>query len=317
MKAVAIDSFGGPEKLKLVDIETPTPQAGEVLVEVSHASVNPVDYKIREGYLAGAIEHKFPLIPGWDAAGTIKEVGSGVTDFAVGQKVYAYCRKPVVQWGAYAEYIALEAKNVARMPSNLTFAEASAVPLAALTAWQALVDFAKLTDGQTVLVHAGAGGVGSYAIQFARYLGARVFTTATEKNHGYVTELGANRPIDYTKVNFAEVVKELEPGGVDVVFDCAGGSSLTDSYGIVKPGGHLVSIVETPSAELAAKHRLTAGYWFVSPSGEQLKNIAGLIEQGDVRIPRIEILPLRDVALAHQKSESRRTQGKIVLAVKE
>ena len=196
MKALVMDSFGGPEKLHWAEVPTPVPAANEVLVQIAYAGLNPVDWKIADGHLQKMLPHHFPLILGWDAAGTITQVGKDVKTWKAGDKVFAYCRKPAVQWGTYAEYITLEAGNVAKAPSNLTFAQAAGVPLVALTAWQALHEVALLKPGENILVHAGAGGVVGYAVQFAKNQGAKVFSTAGTKNQGFLKELGVDYPID-------------------------------------------------------------------------------------------------------------------------
>ena len=197
MKAIVIDAFGGPDRLRAAEVPTPKASAGEVVIELACTSVNPVDWKIREGMLSGLFPHTFPLILGWDAAGTVSDTGEAVNEFSVGDRVYAYCRKPTVQWGTYAEYVAVPASAVAAMPANLSFAEAAAIPLVGLTSWQVLFDAANLRAGQTVLIHAGAGGLGSIAIQLAKNAGATVFTTASAANHEYVRSLGADHVIDY------------------------------------------------------------------------------------------------------------------------
>ena len=216
MKAIIINGFGGADGLQMAEVPTPTAQADEVLIRVAYAGVNPVDWKIREGMLEGLFEHRFPLILGWDAAGTVAAVGTAVTDFKVGDKVYAYCRRPIVQWGTYAEYLAMESSAVAPIPANLTFAQAAAIPLTALTSWQALFDAGQLKAVQSVLIHAGAGGTGGMAIQFAKHAGGTVFTTASAGNHEYVRSLGADHVIDYQRESFVEVVKNKSPDGVDL-----------------------------------------------------------------------------------------------------
>lgn len=315
MKAIAIKEFGGIEKLMLTDIPKPEPAPNELLIEVVYTAVNPVDWKIREGKLNKVLPHQFPLIPGWDAAGTVAAIGKNVKNFKVGDEIFAYCRKPIVQWGTYAEYVAFDADNVAKKPSNINFAQAAAIPLAGLTAWQALFDSLKLKKGETILIHAGAGGVGSLAIQFAKHAGAKVITTASTKNHAYVKKLGADAAIDYTG-GFVSKVKEIAPQGVDAVLDCVGGQTLTDSVSVLKPKGRLVSIVGHLDPALAAKHQIHSDYLFVAPNGKQLAEIAKLISENKVKAPSIEEMPLKDAAKAHEKNQQRHIQGKIVLKVK-
>lgn len=316
MKAMAIEAFGGSDQLRLMDLPVPEPKDDEIRIEVAAAGVNPVDWKIRKGLLKQAFPHEFPLIPGWDAAGTVHALGKAATRFEVGDKVHAYCRKPVIQWGTYAEYVTVREAVTAPMPRNLSFAQAAAIPLAGLTAWQALIDFALLVPGQTVLVHAGAGGVGGLAIQFAKHHGATVYTTARASNHDYVKDLGADVAIDYTRENFADRVRALEPDGVDVVFDTVGGNTLTESYQVVRPDGVLVSIVDMPDRRTAELYNLRAGYIFVEPNGDELREIGRLIEAGAVRPPAIEEMPLEAAAAAQDKNEARHVHGKIVLKIR-
>jgi NADPH:quinone reductase len=316
MRAIAIEAFGGSETLKPMDLPKPVPHAGEVLIAVHCASVNPVDWKVREGFLKKRLPHVFPLIPGWDAAGVVSAVGKGVKEFKVGDRVYAYCRKSTVQWGTYAEFVTMAADAVAPMPANLTFAQAATIPLAGLTAWQSVIGTAQLVRGKTILVHAGAGGVGGMAVQFARHVGATVYTTATRRNHGYVTGLGAHHAIDYASEDFAAAVKRFCPSGVDVVFDTVGGDVQTRSYNVLKPGGMLVSIVDPPDETLAATHNVRANYVFVSPNGQQLREIARLIDRAAVKAPQIEELPLEQAAAAQDRSRAGHVAGKIVLRIR-
>jgi NADPH:quinone reductase-like Zn-dependent oxidoreductase len=315
MKAIVIHEFGGSDQLTLTDVPTPAPAPGEVLIQTRFAAVNPVDWKIREGYLKGMFPHGFPLIPGWDAAGVVQAVGEGVSDLSVGDAVYAYCRKPEVQWGTYAEYVTFPAEHVAPKPVDIGFAEAAAMPLASLTAWQSLVGFAELKKGETVLIHAGAGGVGSYAIQFARHLGARVITTASAGNHAYVTSLGAEVVVDYRKDDFVAVVGDLHPKGVDVVFDLIGNESQPRNYEILKKGGRLVSIVSAPDQALAEAAGVRAGFVFVSPRGDHLREIAALVNAGAVRPPPVKVFPLSDASAAQDESEGGHVRGKLVLEI--
>jgi NADPH:quinone reductase-like Zn-dependent oxidoreductase len=315
MRTIAIESFGGAERLTPMDLPTPVPQAGEVLIAVRCAGVNPVDWKIREGQLKKHFQHEFPLIPGWEAAGIVNAVGGNVREFKIGDRVYAYCRKPIVQWGAYAEFVAMAADAVAPMPANLSFAQAAGIPLAGLTAWQSVIGAAQLARGKAILVHAGAGGVGGMAVQFARHVGATVYSTATRRNHGYVTGLGAHHVVDYAAEDFAAAVKRLCPSGVDVVFDTVGGEVQARSYEAIKPGGTLVSIVDPPDEAFAAKRQVRAVYVFVSPDGQQLREIARLIEAGAVKPPHVEEMALDQAAAAQEKSRAGHVVGKIVLRV--
>lgn len=315
MRAMVIDDFGGPERLHLAELPDPRPAPGEVLIRVIFAGVNPVDWKIREGMLAGRFPHHFPLIPGWDAAGTVAAAGAGVDGFAVGDRVFAYCRKPEVQWGTYAEYVVVPADAVAPMPRTLGFAEAATIPLAGLTAWQSLFEAANLKKEQWVLVHAGAGGVGSLAVQFAKHIGARVLATASAANHAYVRGLGADDVIDYTRTDVVAAVRERVPDGVDVVYATVGGDVLRDSYRAVRRGGFVVSIVDQPLQEEAARAGAEHAYVFVEPNGRQLQQISEWIDAGEVRAPEVTEMPLADAAKAQELNRAGHVRGKIVLAI--
>jgi NADPH:quinone reductase-like Zn-dependent oxidoreductase len=316
MKAMVIDKFGGPGQLHLAERPIPEPADDEILIELQYTSVNPVDWKIREGYLKESFPHQFPLIPGWDAAGIVRKVGRKVTMYKGGEKVYAYARKPDVQWGTYAEFVTVPAEAAAPMPQNIGFAQAAALPLTALTAWQALFEAARIKPGQTLLIHGGAGGVGGMAIQLARHAGAAaVYTTASARNHDYVRRLGAQHPIDYNSGNFADALLKLEPAGVDVVLDTVGGPVLRESLRAVKRGGLLISVIEPPDAAAAAAREVRTGYVFVSPNGAQLREIAGLIEQGALKPPRIEEMRLDQAPAAQERSRGRHVAGKIVLKI--
>lgn len=315
MKAILMENFGGTDQLYLGDAPKPFPEENEILIKILYTSVNPVDWKVRAGLLKNRVPHEFPIILGWDAAGIIEQVGSKVTQFKPGQAVFAYCRKPTIRWGTYAEYVAIPAENAALKPQNISFAEAAAIPLVGLTAWQALFDFAKLKSGEKILIHAGAGGVGSMAIQFAKTAGAFVYTTAGAANEAYVKGLGADAVIDYKRESFVEAIKQQDPKGIDVVFDTLGGQTLRDSFQVLKPQGRLVSLLEQADPKLAEQYQVQVGYVFVSPNGQELQHIARLIEEGRVRPPYIEEMLLEEVAQAQEKVQQGHTRGKIVLRV--
>jgi NADPH2:quinone reductase len=312
MKAILFTAFGGPEQLVLSDVPQPVPQEHEVLIQVRAAGVNPVDWKIREGLLQSRLPHELPIIPGWDVAGVVADVGKNVTEFKIGDEVFAYVRKPVVKWGAYAEFVAFDAKNVALKPRTITMAQAAALPLVSLTAWQSIFDTVQLTKGETILIHAGSGGVGSMAIQFAKHQGATVFTTASAQKHAYVKQLGAEGALDY-KGDFATALKAYVPDGVDVVFDCVGGKTLEQSLPCLKKGGRLVSLLEQLSSEQAKTWGVSAHYVFVVPNGEELKQIADLIDLHHVVPPPVLEMPLSQAAEAQEKLRAGDVFGKIVL----
>lgn len=307
MKAIRYHEFGGPSVLKYEDAPRPTPKANEVLIKVYAAGVNPVDWKIRAGKVARGVT--LPVIPGFDASGVIEEVGAEVKDFKKGDEVFAFTALP--RGGAYAEYCVALPNEVARKPASIDHVRAAGVPLAALTAWQALFDAAKLRPGQTVLVHAGAGGVGHFAIQLAKAKGAKVIATASAGNLAFLKELGADQAIDYKAQKFDEIVKD-----VDVVLDSIGGETLNRSYAVVKEGGYVVSIVQAPDPEKLKARNLKGSNMLVKPNTTQLAEIAALIDAGKVKPTVGETFKLEDAAKAHELSETGHARGKIVLKVR-
>ena len=314
MKAVYIRQFGDSTTLEVGEVPDPEPGPGEIQIRIDHTSVNPVDWKIREGYVQSMMPHEFPLILGWDAAGTVAKVGPDAKSFALGDEVYSYTRRPTVQFGTYAEYTVAGESAVAAKPKTLSFAEAATVPLVSLTAWLALVDFAEVSSGDNVFITAGAGGVGSFGIQFAKHRGANVITTASAKNHDYVRSLGADHVVDYTKGDTVAAVRAWK-NDVDVVFDCAGGKSLDEAWQVIKNGGRLVSIVDTPSEERAKEKEVRAAFVFVSPSGEELAQIGALIDAGKVQIPHLQVKSVKDAAAALDENQNRHVRGKVALKI--
>jgi NADPH2:quinone reductase len=315
MRAIVFDEFGGADKLKLTEVPDPVAGPGEVLIRVVASGVNPVDWKIREGHLKGGFPHVLPIIPGWDVAGVVEAVGEGVSRLRVGHRVWAYGRKAVIQMGAYAEYIVLPQTSVALMPRGLLFHEAAGVPLAGLTAYQCLFGEPKLTSGQTALIHAASGGVGSLAVQLAKSVGARVIATAGPSNLEFVRELGADHVIDYRAQDLVAAVRSHSPAGVDLVLDSVGGDVQVQSLALLRPGGHLVSISSTPKAELLQRHGVTGRFLFVSPSVEQLDAISALVEAGRFRVEITRLYPLAAAAAAQAESQTGHTRGKIILVL--
>lgn len=315
MKAIVIDNFGGRDLLKLADVPKPVPGPREVLIRLHAAGVNPVDFKIREGLLRTRMPHQFPIIPGWDAAGVVECAGSRCRRLAPGDAVYAYARKPIIKDGAYAEYLVLPEQQVARKPDALSFAEAAAVPLAALTAHQSLFLAAKLRRGQTALIHAGAGGVGHFAVQLARLAGARVLATAGPANLDFVRALGADTVVDYTAVDFVERVHDITGEGVEVAFDTVGGDVQVRSAQAVRPGGTLVSILAYRDEAALRARGIQTRYVFVSPNRPQLDRLSRLFDQGRLRVHISARLPLAEASTAHEGIEGRHTRGKVVLAI--
>jgi NADPH:quinone reductase-like Zn-dependent oxidoreductase len=315
MKAIVINDFGGRDKLQLTDLPVPTVKEGEILVRVKAAGVNPVDWKIREGYIKDLFPYEFPIILGWDAAGIVEQTGPGVTRFKQGDEIFAYCRKPIVHGGAYAEYIALEEEHAALKPKNISFEEAASIPLAALTAYQSLFDAARINPGETILIHAAAGGVGGFGVQLAKDHGAVVWATASGGNNKYVKDLGASQVVDYTKEDFREAIRSQYPDGVDVVFDCVGGEVLRKSAEIVKGGGRLVTIVDDPTD--LPRSDIQKEFVFVAPNSSQLTELARMVELGRLKTHLSQVFDFGadEARKAHELSESGHTRGKMVLVL--
>lgn len=306
MKAVRIHNYGGPEVLMYEDVPRPVPAPEDVLVRVHAAGVNPVDWKVREGRLQGRVDQHLPLVIGWDVAGIVEAIGPNVTTLKIGDAVYAH--PDMSRDGAYAEYITVRASEIALKPQSLDFVHAAAVPLAALTAWQSLFDTAHLSAGQSVLIHAGAGGVGHFAIQLAHWKGARVATTASVNNTGFVRSLGADDVIEYHSTRFEDVLKNI-----DVVFDTQGGEIYERSWKVLKKSGVIVSLINQRSTELAEQYNARAAYVFVQPNAGKLTEIAGLIDNGTIKPVVDTVLPLAEARQAHSLIQGGHTRGKIVL----
>ena len=308
MKAVRMHDYGDASKLVHEDAPKPTPAKGQMLVQVKVAGVNPVDWKIRSGMFRGGLEFTMPATLGFDVAGEVAEVGEGVTKFKKGDKVFAYLA--LDRGGGYAQFAIVQEEEAASMPAALDFVKAGATPLTSLTAWQCLFDVAKLQKGQTVLVHGGAGGVGHFAVQLAKWKGAKVIATASAENTDFVKGLGADQVIDYKATKFEDVVKDA-----DVVLDAVGGNTTNRSAAVLKKGGILVSIAGEPDPALFAAKGVRVADHLVQPSGTQLAEIAKLIQAGTVKPHVGTQLPLKDAAKAQQLSESGHSRGKIVLTV--
>jgi NADPH:quinone reductase-like Zn-dependent oxidoreductase len=308
MNAVRIHRYGGPEVLRYEKAPRPEPGTGEVLIRVHGAGVNPVDWKVREGYARDFLKHALPLVPGWDVSGVVEAVGPGATRWKPGDELFS--RPDIARNGAYAEFLVVRESEAARKPQSLDHLQAAAVPLAALTAWQALFDAAGLGPGQTVLIHAAAGGVGHFAVQLAKWKGARVIGTASAGNHAFLRTLGADDTIDYTTTRFEEVVRDA-----DVVLDTMGGDTQQRSWKTLREGGILSTILAPPPEEaIPPEKRL--GYTFVQPNAEQLSEIATLIDAGKVRTVVETVLPLPEARSAQERSQAGHVRGKIVLQVK-
>ena len=315
MKAVIINEFGGKETLTLTDVSKPQPAADEVLVRIKAAGVNPVDWKIREGWLKGLLPHEFPIILGWDLAGVVEETGDQVQGFAKGDHVFAYNRRPVIQQGTYAEYAAVPQSCTAHSPDRLSFEESASIPLAALTAYQAIYDAVQLQQDQSILIVGASGGVGGFAVQFANLIGAEITAIASEKNHDYLHALGAEHTICYTRGDFQEPFKSIYPLGADVVFDLVGGETLKMAGHCVKSGGKVVSITDDPRARVPEDKDIQSHFVFVEPNAKQLDHIRKMVDSAKLKTHLSAVYPLPDVHKAHADMETGHTCGKIVLKV--
>lgn len=308
MKAVRIHQYGGREVLSLDEIPVPDIAPDEVLVRVVAASINPVDWKVRAGYLAQMIPHQLPLTLGWDVSGVVVASGSEVTQWQAGDAVYS--RPDLARNGTYAEFVAIRANECARKPRTISHVEAASLPLAGITAWEAMMDTARVRAGQRVLVHAGSGGVGSLAIQLVKAAGATVIATASGRNRALVESLGVDQFVDYTTTKAADAV---EP--VDAVFDTIGGEVQEASWSLLKPGGIQVSIINPPDEAKAAAIGVRAGFVFIGPNAPVLDKLAAMVDGGSLRPIVGAEFALEDIAAAHALSESGRAVGKIVLYV--
>lgn len=310
MKAVVIEKYGGADVLEIRDIPMPVVEEHDLLIEVYASSVNPVDWKIREGYLKERIQYKFPLVLGWDVAGVVKETGPQTGLFRPGDRVFS--RTDIARNGTYAEYVAVDEGLVALMPDNISFREAAAVPLACQTAWQALVEIAQVKQGDKVLIHAASGGVGSFAVQIAKYKGAHVAATCGTTNTRLVKSLGADEVIDYSVTDFSKELHDF-----DIVLDTMGGETYRKSFKMVKKGGTVISLIERPDEALARESGAKAEYMFLQPERKRLVQIAALLSEGRIKPVLGIVLPLEEVRKAHTISQSHHAKGKIVLTVKE
>lgn len=332
MKVALIRSYGGPEAIEIANLPDPSPQPNELLVRVHAASVNPIDWKIARGKVKLILPYEFPLVLGSDVSGEVISVGSAVTGFAPGDAIYGRVDK--LHIGTFAEQITVNAQDVVKKPAQLSHAEAAALPLVGLTSWQVLSELGQIGPNQRVLIHAGAGGIGTVAIQIAKTLGAYVITTASAGNHELVCSLGADQIIDYHRENFSDLLSDI-----DLVFDTIGGQTLKDSFRVLKPGGKLISIAHLPDTEslknfdapayarallwlanwpmrrLAKQYKVLYRYWFMRPDGVQMAKLSELVETGRLKPIIDRCYPLEKTADAFRYLEAGHARGKVVIEV--
>lgn len=310
MKAIRFHQYGGPETLRLDEVSMPEIGPDEVLVEIHACAVNPADFKFRAGWYAQYVPLSLPFIPGADFSGSVVKAGPLASRFKPGDPVFGM--RPVQTGGSYAEYIAVPSDTLAHKPFNVSHAEAAGAPLAGLTAWSALFDHARIGPGQTILIHAAAGGVGSFAVQLAKRAGAHVIATTSASHVELVSSLGADEVIDYRSTDFTTVVKN-----VDVVLDTLGGESQARSFGVLRAGGTMVTL-QPPGIDdaVARAHGVRAGLVAVTAHGDRTAELAALLQAGTLKVVIDQTFPLAEARAAHERSESGRARGKIVLQVR-
>lgn len=324
MRAIVIYRFGGPEELQLAEVPTPEPGAGEVLIRVVLAGVNPADWKCREGRLQPYFNYQFPFIVGFDAAGVVERVGESVTGYAVGDAVLTSSNQGRGEWGSYAEYLKSSTATVAKLPDGIDFAQGATIPTAGATAWGAIHDVGAVQAGQKVLINGGSGSVGMFAIQLAKAAGCEVAATCGPANLDFVKSLGADRVIDYRGENVLEATAAWAPAGVDLLLDAVGlGSLPPDATRVIRPGGALVAIatliqdIAGFDAALAKSRdvRLLSNMAAAARIPEHLRAVVDAVAQGRVKTPPYEILPLEQAGEAHRRVADGHVRGKLLLRV--
>jgi len=308
MKVIEIQNYGDSSTLKKVETVKPTIGNEQVLIKIKASSINPVDIKIRMGYLAGMLPKTFPIVLGWEASGIIEEVGSQVKDLTIGDEVYTMPN--FMQGGTYAEYVAVNSNEVALKPTTISFAKASTVPMVAGAAYTSLIKVAQVSSGQKILIHGAAGAVGSYAVQMAKEKGLYVIGTATGTGIEFLKNLGADEVIDYTTTDFLKAINDL-----DVVLDLVGGETLEKSYNLLKKGGILVSTVTPPSADKAIELGIRVAMTNTEPDVAMLNEIAKLIDAGKLKVQEPILSTLDNAQTDHQLLENRTAKGKIVFQI--
>lgn len=307
MKAVRIHAYGSADVLQYEDAPMPQVMADDVLIKITASSVNPVDHKVRAGKAQERWPVTFPYTLGWDVSGVVEETGTLITNYKKGDKVYA--RTDPWRNGAYAEYVTVRASDVSPAPVSIPLEHAAGIPLAGQTAWAGLFEQGLLQKGQSVLIHGGSGGVGTFAVQLAKFVGAHVTATTSAANIDLVKSLGADRVIDYKTQDFSKLVQ-----GVDLVFDTIGGDTQKKSWGVIRKGGILVSTVGADE-KAAKEHGVTAKSYMVDSSGGRLQAMTALVDAGRLRVIIDKTFPLTDVKGAHELSEAGHATGKIIIKV--
>lgn len=311
MQAAVINKYGQNVEIKLSEVAKPSIQSNQVLIKIAAAGVNPVDFHVRNGMLAESGTHTLPLILGWDAAGTIEEIGEDVDHFSLDDEVFVF--SPIGEQGTYAQYLAVDANFVMAKPKSLSMAESAAVPLAALTAYQGLKNDGQLQSGQNILILGGSGGVGGFAIQIAKAMGAHVTATTSTKNLEYVKQLGADKVINYKEIEFDDIVKEI-----DLVFITTNNHNVVErSLNITKKGGYVVSTFDDIAPEIVKSSGVNFSRMWVQNSGRDLAHIANMIDEGKINVQLDSIYPLAQANDALLKSEGNRAVGKIVITINE
>lgn len=315
MKAVFFEEFGGPEVLQIATLPEPNLVDGHLLIDVHYAGVNPIDWKARRGIYTKIFEHQFPIVAGFDYAGTVRAVGKGVSGFAVGDRVNGMNLGKTLHHGTYAEVTLGPAQSVAHIPDELSFEAAAAIPSGGLTAGQSLIDFGDLGPGQSVLIQAGAGGVGSLAIQLAKQRGATVFTTARANDLDYVRNLGADYAIDFETQDFVHVTREHFPEGLNLVVDMIGGETLIRGYETLCKGGRMALLVGQPDPLLDEKFGVHSEFVFTVSNAKRLSELSAMLVEGSIKPPETKVMALEDAVKAQTESEKGNVRGKLVLKV--
>lgn len=318
MQAIEVAGYGGSDRLRLGKPTRPRVRKGEVQVEVKAAGVNALDWRLREGHFRDRYDIEFPWVPGCDMAGVVSRVGKGVTRFRKGDKVFGFVNPPSAPApgrGTYAEYVVVPETFLAKKPIQLSFAAAASIPLPALAAWQLLREHALLSQGEKVLIHGGAGGVGGFTVQLASYMGAWVIATASEPNHDYVLDLGADEVIDYTKTDFVEAVQRRHPQGVDVIIDTIGGDTLRRSLEVIRATGRLYSVADPQLAAELDEGAVVPHFVTAQPDGQTLEKISAMFDENLLHTSITATFPLEEAAAAQDLSQQGHGRGRIALTL--